>query len=261
MPPVPSPSPAAEIVRLHGEIVEALRTSLPKAIRIGELLTEQKASLGHGNFLPWVAQQLPFSESTARNYMRVFRERDRLEAASVEGLEQAYKLLRAPEESPGEREAKSVTVTDLADDPLVRMLSEAGSPPDPSLVPAAGNQLVFSHGDTVLWIEPSASEGYYFVTQDWIPSGGAEGGHVHGTKRPVRGIAIPLHVRSLGAEGTVAGARRNRRVVERPHDGPLMPVNPRFFKDMADYRQKERDRDCGDEMFSAHETIPEQWGK
>ena len=36
-----------EIVQLHNEVGEGLRITIQKAIRIGELLIEQKAECGH----------------------------------------------------------------------------------------------------------------------------------------------------------------------------------------------------------------------
>ena len=42
---------AKEINRLHGEIMAAVRTTLVKAIRIGELLTERKKKCQHGEWL------------------------------------------------------------------------------------------------------------------------------------------------------------------------------------------------------------------
>ncbi len=85
-----------EITRLHNEIIGHLQTSLEKAIRIGELLTEQKAALKHGRFLPWIKGNLPFSERTSRNYMRLYRERGRLKTANVADLSTAYRLLTEP---------------------------------------------------------------------------------------------------------------------------------------------------------------------
>ena len=87
---------ADEIIRLHDEVIGALKTSLKKAIRIGELLTDQKESMAHGAFLPWVKENLPFTDRTARNYMRLHRERDRLKTETVSDLKGAYKLLGAP---------------------------------------------------------------------------------------------------------------------------------------------------------------------
>lgn len=93
-------SAVREIRELHSEISDALRQTLPKAIRIGELLTEQKARLEHGAFLPWVKQNLPFTDRTARNYMRMYRERARLKSESVSDLTTAYKLLTASTATP-----------------------------------------------------------------------------------------------------------------------------------------------------------------
>ena len=61
-----------EISKLHGEIYGAFKTSLEKAIRIGELLTEQKQNLRHGEFTSWVENNLPFSDRTAQIYMRLY---------------------------------------------------------------------------------------------------------------------------------------------------------------------------------------------
>jgi len=84
-----------EIVRLHDEIEGFYRASLTRAIRIGELLEEQKAALPFGQWLPWV-DRLPLSEKTVQNYMKLFRNRDTLKSANVADLSTAYKLLAKP---------------------------------------------------------------------------------------------------------------------------------------------------------------------
>ena len=48
---------AREINQLHGEILAAAKTTIEKAIRIGELLTARKEKCPHGAWLPWT---LPF---------------------------------------------------------------------------------------------------------------------------------------------------------------------------------------------------------
>jgi len=84
-----------EIAKLHVEIFGAYKSTLEKAIRIGQLLTEQKQNLRHGEFTSWVENNLPFSDRTAQIYMRLYSERDRLktEAVSVLNLKSAYRLL------------------------------------------------------------------------------------------------------------------------------------------------------------------------
>ena len=91
-------SSAAEIRELHAEIIAAARTSLTKAICIRELLTQEKARLRHGEWLAWVRANLPFSDDTARNYMRVYAKRDQIPNSSEFGLADAYRLLNPPAE-------------------------------------------------------------------------------------------------------------------------------------------------------------------
>lgn len=95
-------SRVAEIVKLHAEIGGYLKMTLDKAIRIGGLLTEQKAECGHGAWLPWLEANLPFSERLARDYMRFWERRDELKSANLADLTDARKYLAPPPESPAE---------------------------------------------------------------------------------------------------------------------------------------------------------------
>jgi hypothetical protein len=97
------------IVKLHDRIIGNLKQSLNDAMQIGKLLTEQKASLNHGEFTPWVHNHLPFTDRTARNYMRLHRERDRLKTETVSDLKSAYKLLTAPNEKSLQAEINQLT--------------------------------------------------------------------------------------------------------------------------------------------------------
>ena len=81
----------SEIVALHSEVVTAARTTLDKAIRIGALLTEQKASLKHGQWLPWMEANLPFDRRTATNYMAVYDKREIV--SHLDSPADAYRLL------------------------------------------------------------------------------------------------------------------------------------------------------------------------
>ena len=93
-----------KIRKLHGEIFDAVRTSLPKAVEIGELLKGIKAGLKRGEWLPWCQKNLPFSERTAQNYIRCFDEKDRLLSATVADLplsvSGALALLSEPKTKP-----------------------------------------------------------------------------------------------------------------------------------------------------------------
>src|SRR5438045_1440266 len=81
-----------EINALHGEVQDQASKVLDKAIRIGELLHRIKYERGHGHWLPWVNNNLSFSERTAQNYMRVFHNRAHLKSANVADLSNAYLL-------------------------------------------------------------------------------------------------------------------------------------------------------------------------
>jgi hypothetical protein len=83
-------SAAAEVNRLHGEICDTARTTVEKAIRIGQLLAEQKGHLKHGEWLPWLDANVTFTDRTARNYLRVFENREQLKLENVSDLAGAY---------------------------------------------------------------------------------------------------------------------------------------------------------------------------
>jgi len=80
-----------EITRLHNEIEESLRMSLQKAIRIGELLSKAKDELKHGEFIPWIEKNLSFTDRTARRYIRIFENQDKVLQAG--NITEAYKIL------------------------------------------------------------------------------------------------------------------------------------------------------------------------
>ncbi len=88
-----------KIKTLHQEIAGHLKLSLEKAIKIGELLTEQKTSLKHGGFTTWINANMPFTDRTARNYMRLYRGRDELKTETISDLKTAYGFLRQSDES------------------------------------------------------------------------------------------------------------------------------------------------------------------
>jgi hypothetical protein len=89
-----------EITSLHGEVIQEARTTLRKAIRIGELLTSVKPRLGHGKWLPWLAANVPFRQETASDYMRCYQQRDKFKSGLKPNLTQAVKMLRDPDAKP-----------------------------------------------------------------------------------------------------------------------------------------------------------------
>lgn len=87
----PAVDVAKRIAQLHSEICQSVRSTLDKAIEIGELLSDTKASLKHGEWLPWLRLNAPFTAKTAQNYLRLFENRERLKCETVSDLTQAYR--------------------------------------------------------------------------------------------------------------------------------------------------------------------------
>jgi hypothetical protein len=105
---------AEEINRLHHEILSVARTTLEKAIRIGELLAKQKASLGHGQWLPWLEANVELNPRTAQRYIRVWENRQMLKYDSVSHLTQAYVLLADSSSGAAIPQAQTAGDIDLA---------------------------------------------------------------------------------------------------------------------------------------------------
>ena len=68
-----------KINKLHCLAQEAAATAIEYAVAAGELLIEEKKSVGHGGWLSWIQENVDFSERTARNYMRVAQALPKLE--------------------------------------------------------------------------------------------------------------------------------------------------------------------------------------
>ena len=98
-----------EITSLHDLAMKESQSAVSRAIRIGELLTEQKAELQHGEWIPWVEENLPFGIDQAGNYMRVYRNQDKLNSEPVRNLKEAVQMLATPK-------PKTETVSDFPED-------------------------------------------------------------------------------------------------------------------------------------------------
>lgn len=82
-----------EINNLHKKIFGNVRTTLEKAIKIGQLLIECKQEIPHGEWLHWMNINLKFSQEQARRYMRAYGRRDNLKSVSETDLGGWEKLL------------------------------------------------------------------------------------------------------------------------------------------------------------------------
>lgn len=83
----------------HSKIEGALREGLTRALKVGELLTEAKGLIKHGDWGEWISAHCVFSERTAQNYMRLSERYPELaKSATVADLtyRQAVGLLAEP---------------------------------------------------------------------------------------------------------------------------------------------------------------------
>ena len=104
--------PAVLAIEIRNLQQQAQVVVLSYAIEIGRRLCEAKSVLDHGQWGPWLEEQVEFSQSTANNYMKIF-ERYGSEQLSLFGdaksqtlgnlpYTKALKLLAVPEEETEE---------------------------------------------------------------------------------------------------------------------------------------------------------------
>lgn len=91
-----------DIETITREILDAKRVGGEAIITIGRGLMEAKALLPHGEWLPWLAEKVEFSEGTAQRFMRLAREWSNPSTLTDLGASKALQLLALPE---SEREA------------------------------------------------------------------------------------------------------------------------------------------------------------
>lgn len=91
------PDTVRDIDTITGEILEAKRVGGEAIITIGQRLIEAKALLPHGEWLPWLAEKVDFSERAANRFMRLAREWSNPTALSDLGATKALQLLALPE--------------------------------------------------------------------------------------------------------------------------------------------------------------------
>jgi hypothetical protein len=93
-----------ELATLHGILQGLSQKTVVVVFALGKILSEVKAELPHGEFLPWIEDNCPFPRSSASNYMRVYdRYKDEPRRALAElsitdaYIEAGVKKLSAPE--------------------------------------------------------------------------------------------------------------------------------------------------------------------
>jgi hypothetical protein len=99
---------AAQINQAHDLACRSAQAAISHAIAVGEGLIEAKALVGHGEWLPWLAENFDFSERTAQKYIRLAKHRD---AVTANTKEPSYLAIDEALKQIGK--SKPVAVTDL----------------------------------------------------------------------------------------------------------------------------------------------------
>jgi hypothetical protein len=93
---------AARINAAHEAAESALKSSVVHAMQAGELLVEAKEKIDHGEWLPWLKANFPFSDRTARLYMQIARRRPEVEAKMATVADLTLRdVFAEPEPVPG----------------------------------------------------------------------------------------------------------------------------------------------------------------
>ena len=116
----PAVSEARDIETITSEILSLKKTAGDAILAIGQRLIEAKSLLAHGEWLPWLTEQVEFSERSAQNFMRLAREWSNPQTLADLGAAKVLVLLSLPEP---EREAFLAEVP--AEDMSVRELKKA----------------------------------------------------------------------------------------------------------------------------------------
>ncbi len=95
------PAEGRTIEAVTADILEAKRAGGEAILTIGRCLIEAKDMLPHGEWLPWLNEQVELSERTAQKFMKLAREWSNPNTLADLGASKALMLLALPE---GERE-------------------------------------------------------------------------------------------------------------------------------------------------------------
>ena len=84
-----------EIKKELAELNTTLKMTVQKAIRVGQLLSEQKEFVGHGNFVKWIENNLDIDDNTVYRYIKLYSYADKIPILG--NLQDAYKQIETIE--------------------------------------------------------------------------------------------------------------------------------------------------------------------
>jgi hypothetical protein len=180
-----------QINAAHEAAAAALKSSVIHAMQAGDMLLEAKEQVGHGEWLPWLKANFPFSDRTARLYMQLARKRVNVEA-------------------------KMATVADLSLREAVDEITER----EPETYLASGGHvrvgvLETDRGFEEVWIAPSAFfPGFFFITHVLTPPAGHT--VVTGSNRPVHAEGVGVFVEAMLGKLDVPPVLKWREAISHP---------------------------------------------
>lgn len=86
---------ARDLGREYTFALDGLRATLAHAINCGEILIEARKICQESSWYPWLDTNFPGRYATAAQWMRYARNKERLQAAGINGLTQARELLKS----------------------------------------------------------------------------------------------------------------------------------------------------------------------
>ena len=93
-----APSAERNIETITTEILQMKQDAGNAILGIGQRLIEAKSLLPHGEWLPWLTEQVQFSERSAQNFMKLARQWSNPQALADLGATKALTLLALPPE-------------------------------------------------------------------------------------------------------------------------------------------------------------------
>jgi hypothetical protein len=91
---------AARINEAHDRASAFAQSAIEAAMKVGHLLIQAKAEVGHGRWLSWLMTNTSVSERTAQAYMKLARDLPKSAVTADLTLDGALKLLSAPKADP-----------------------------------------------------------------------------------------------------------------------------------------------------------------
>jgi hypothetical protein len=179
---------AADINRLHNLASLSADEAVAHAKQAGMLLLEAKASMKHGDWLPWLEANITVSPRQVQRYLHV-----------AQGRPLPIRMEAAHKPAP----IKNDTVSHLE---VTAPGSFSGEPDAPQFVPDASLCHAHATADAMFLVEPSQRHsGFFFVSRL-----DADDEHYDCTRRPVGAEWVEMNLQHFGLAEPSAVAWRVR---------------------------------------------------